>query len=130
MPFVQRDDTGRIVALHAEATANAREPVAAGDPDVQAFLDGAATGGPAQQMQRLDLDMARVLEDLIDLLVVRGVIAVGDFPLRAREKLTERHRLRDDLRELFGGLPGAGADFDFAGLDDGADEEDDATGDR
>jgi len=120
MPYAQRDDAGRIIALYAQPGEGAREPVSTFDPAVRAFLAGGETGDPAHAMQRLDLDMARVLEDLIDLLVTRGVITVEDFPAQAQQKLSERSRVRDDLRQLFAGLAEDGPSYDFASLDDGA----------
>ena len=44
-----------------------------------------------------DLAMARVLEDLIDLLIDKGVVMFSDFPEAARRKLLERHGLRKEF---------------------------------
>lgn len=54
------------------------------------------------RMQQSDLDMIRVLEDLIHLLIHKGVVRITDLPEAAQAKLSERSRTRDAL----GGLTG------------------------
>jgi hypothetical protein len=44
-----------------------------------------------------DAGLARVTEDLIDLLIVRGVIRFTDLPLAAQNKLLERKETRARL---------------------------------
>lgn len=43
------------------------------------------------------LDMGRITEDLIDVLVAAGVIALTDLPQPSQDKLAERKRNRDAL---------------------------------
>ena len=94
MPYAHRDDQGRIAALHRSPQPLAREWVDAADPEVRDFLDAqessAAQGGHADDYDRLDAGFIRVLEDLIDALLARGVIAITDLPLEARRKLGAR----------------------------------------
>ena len=47
-----------------------------------------------------DLTMARIVEDLIHILVQRGSIKYSDFCDESRNKLKEREELRGELRKL------------------------------
>lgn len=48
-------------------------------------------------MNEQDRDFIRVLEDLIDVLVMRGVITMDMLPKEATEKLAMRRQMRDGL---------------------------------
>jgi hypothetical protein len=47
-----------------------------------------------QQLAETDLDMVRIIEDLIKLLIAKGVIAETDLPQAARNKIQQRNNLR------------------------------------
>jgi len=95
MPFAKRDATGRIVALIAQPEPGAEERVDGTHPDVLAFLqEDAALGMTLGRLAAMDGHMARVTEDLIDVLVGRGVLMFTDLPPGAQRKLLERRRLR------------------------------------
>ncbi|MCB2100006.1 MAG: hypothetical protein KDE22_04000 [Rhodobacterales bacterium] len=94
MPFIRRDGQGRIDAVFARPEGAATEEVAADAPELLAFLD---QGGGRPSFVESDLAMARVLEDLIDLLIDKGVVMFSDFPEAARRKLLERHGLRKEF---------------------------------
>ena len=85
--FIVRDDEGRISGLSATPSGNA-EAVTMDDPDVRAFL------------RELDVDLVRVLEDVIDLLIARGVFRFTDLPESAREKLLFRKNLRSQWQAV------------------------------
>lgn len=69
-------------------------------------LTGSAAEPPAELVQedfdRSDLDMIRVYEDLIDILIAKRVILLTDFPPAAQEKIVRRKRLRASLAPLSG----------------------------
>ena len=46
-------------------------------------------------MRQSDIELSRVLEDLIDLLIDRGVIQFTDLPSPAQVKLLQRRLSRD-----------------------------------
>lgn len=52
---------------------------------------------PEQVLQGSDHALARVTEDLIDILITRGVIQFTDFPPAAQAKLLERRHTRETL---------------------------------
>jgi hypothetical protein len=51
-------------------------------------------------MRRSDLEMIRVYEDLIDILISKRIVVLTDFPTAAQEKLVRRKRLRSSLSSL------------------------------
>ena len=85
--YIVRDAEGRISGLSATPSGNA-EAVTMDDPDVREFL------------RELDVDLVRVLEDVIDLLVARGVFRFTDLPESAREKLLFRKNLRSQWQAV------------------------------
>ena len=94
--FVIRDSDGKISAMSADGTEGA-VPASIDDPEVQAYL------------HRLDIDLVRVLEDVIDLLVARGVFRFTDLPESAREKLLYRKTLRSQWQPVLDPLDSDGA---------------------
>jgi hypothetical protein len=48
-------------------------------------------------LARTDTDLARITEDLIDILITRGVIQFTDFPAEAQDKLLQRRTTRAAL---------------------------------
>lgn len=103
--YVKRDSEGRIVAVSAVPEADFDEQLDADDPGLQAFLHGAAgdqagTSEPAQQLRSSDVELVRVLEDIIDLLTDKGIIQFTELPEAARQKLLQRKSLRQHVRHL------------------------------
>ena len=95
---VRRDAAGRIVAASAEPLGEGWEPIAAGAPELAAFTAGLAS--PSDGLEASDLGLVRVLEDVIDLLVERGVIRYTDLPQAAQDKLNARRSARATRRGL------------------------------
>lgn len=95
MPFVKRDADGRIIAVFGEQTEPDLEETSPNDPDLTAFLYGHEQEvDTLRSFAESDLAMARVLEDLIDLLMQRGLVKFTDFPEPAQQKLMNRRSLR------------------------------------
>lgn len=86
--FVRRDGAGRITGLATDPSDPGAKAASLDDPEVQAFL------------QDLDLDLVRVLEDVIDLLVVRGVFRFTDLPESAQQKLLYRKTMRSHWQSV------------------------------
>lgn len=110
MPFVKRDTHGQVTALFREQTAEAREYLPPAHADIQTFLGTQSGSGqdsnalPTPEfrpdMLRSDLEMIRVYEDLIDVLIGKHVVVLTDFPAAAQEKLMRRKRLRSSFSNL------------------------------
>ena len=97
MPFVTRHSSGSITSLHREEPSDAAGPAEfLGDdhPDVQAFVgNGAGTG--SEGFGRLDADFVRVIEDVIDTLIVKNILNITDLPEQAQAKLFARKSFRE-----------------------------------
>ncbi|WP_116369119.1 tryptophan synthase subunit beta like protein [Parahaliea mediterranea] len=96
MPYVTRDAGGHISAVSHMAH-EGYQPIAGDDPELQDFIaqfDGLA----GQHISNTDLDFVRVIEDLVELLVEKGIILFTELPESAQEKVLRRQNLRSDLR--------------------------------
>lgn len=99
MPYVQRDPSGAIVALSDSPSPLALEFLEEDAPEVRHFRATRQRADEARETLRAsDSDFIRVLEDLIDLLLAKGVIAAGELPEAVRDKLARRAALRDRFR--------------------------------
>ena len=116
MPFVKRDASGRIVALFRERGDEAPEFLASGHPEIAEFADPEASRGERSSMLQSDLEMIRVYEDLIDILISKRIVVLTDFPTAAQEKLVRRKRLRSSLSSLTDVLAPEDDDGDEEGL--------------
>tara|TARA_R110000823_G_scaffold27609_15_gene80417 strand:+ start:518 stop:835 length:318 start_codon:yes stop_codon:yes gene_type:complete len=95
MPYVKRDAGGGIVAVSQAPEAGCLEAVAADDEQLQQFLDTLA--GNHSELRASDQDFVRVLEDVVDLLMDKGVILFTELPASAQDKIMLRQRLRSEL---------------------------------
>lgn len=96
MPYAVRDTQGRISSLHRHDPGLGEE-LPAQHPEVQAFLglDNPGATAPAEDFVFLDAYFIRVLEDVIDALVSRNLIAITDLPDIAQTKLFARKSFRE-----------------------------------
>jgi FMN phosphatase YigB (HAD superfamily) len=100
MPFVKRDGSGRVVAAFRERSDEAPEFLAANSPEIAEFSDPDGARDERSSMLQSDLEMIRVYEDLIDILISKRIVVLTDFPAKAQEKLVRRKRLRSSLSTL------------------------------
>lgn len=97
----RRDAERRIVALTREvldpkvAKGEGWEPVRADDPEVRQFLEQG--DDLPSQLALSDAGMGRVTEDLIDVLIDRGVIQFTDLPAAAQIRLMARRTSRQEM---------------------------------
>lgn len=124
MPYVKRDADGKIVAVYQSAAEGAEEQIASDDEGLKAFL----TVGDQEAVAKLefmesDLGLARVLEDLIDLLIEKGTFMFTDLPPAAQQKLLGRRGLRREFSYVETLFSPDDEDDAFS-PDDGSDNED------
>ena len=93
MPYVVRDDSGAIESLH-RTMIQGSELLPFENPEVQAFWGGAEL----HSFARMDAELVRVLEDLIDALIRRNVLSITDLPQEAQGKLFNRKNFREGLQ--------------------------------
>jgi hypothetical protein len=101
MPFVIRDQSGKISGVSDHAEVGVSEEVQGDDPEVRQFLIDQGMSSPDAIRQRLaesDLQMVRLVDDLIDLLMEKGVIKFTDLPQAAAEKYLHRQVARRRLQ--------------------------------
>lgn len=124
MPFVKRDEFGNIVAVYSVAEMPGLEEVSGSDPQLIDFLyHGDPDAAAKRDMIESDLGLARVMEDLIDLLIEKGTFRFTDLPEPAQRKLLARRGLRKEfayVETLFGGDD----DDDFPGQHDMPEDDD------
>ena len=100
MFYVQRDAQGLLVRVEAAAYAEATETLPADHHEIQDWYANEAVETSLKQLKQSDLEMIRVLDDLIQVLTQKGVIRVTDLPPAAQAKLMDRTQ----AREALGGL--------------------------
>lgn len=105
MPFIIRDETGAIAGVFNQSVEGGEE-LAEDDEELLNFVrETASVGEIDNQWVNSDLGLARVMEDLIDILIERNVINFTDFPDGAQKKLLERRGFRKEfayVATLFG----------------------------
>lgn len=92
MPYVHRNARGEIVSLHRAATLDASEYLPQASEEVQRFLGHEDN---ADAYARLDADVVRVLEDLLEVLLAKGLLRITDLPPAAQAKFFARREHRD-----------------------------------
>ncbi|MCX4190218.1 hypothetical protein [Methylophaga sp. OBS3] len=101
MAYVRRDSQGQIIAIFDTAQPDAKEFMSPNAPELLNFLGQSENADTARTLlMSSDLAMIRVLEDLINTLIDKGVILFTDLPPMAREKLATREKIRDHLSSL------------------------------
>jgi len=101
MPYVKRDENGAIAAAYRDRRADATEYLAGDDAEL-AGLVAPRPEDPRRTLTESDLEMVRVIEDLIAVLMHKNLIQATDLPVEARAKLFKRRRLRSEMDRLVG----------------------------
>ncbi|CAD5109809.1 tryptophan synthase subunit beta [Zestomonas carbonaria] len=101
MVYVQRDGQGRLLRVENEPFDGMNDTLAFQSEELKAWLDAKLeVRSRLDQLRQSDLEMVRVLEDVVHILVERGVISFTDLPEAARIKLDERAVARAELEGL------------------------------
>jgi hypothetical protein len=95
MPYIKRDETGLIVAVSEKAQPGFEEEVSSETQEVSDFLSSLQSANAA--LEETDQNFVRVLEDVVQLLIDRGVILFTDLPDSAQDKMLHRQKLRSKL---------------------------------
>jgi hypothetical protein len=100
MPYVIRDADGKIVQVFEQPVTGKPEQIPADSEEYRRFVDDhAAHTAEAlrQQLAASDSGMARLVEDLVDLMISKGLIKFTDLPPAAGAKYLERQSARQRL---------------------------------
>mgnify|MGYP007027636115 CR=1 FL=1 len=100
MPYVNRDENGKIIALVTEPSQGAAEKLSASDPEILAFLQESEADFPTREfLTSSDLELVRALEDVINLLVDKNIINFTELPDAVQHKLLNRQFAREKLQD-------------------------------
>ncbi|KKO48986.1 hypothetical protein VT06_08310 [Arsukibacterium sp. MJ3] len=106
--YVKRASDNEIVALSTEQSVEYPEYVSNNDPNLLLFMQKNIPAyelakkelSHSKKLQHSDAELARVLEDLVELLTANGTITFTELPMAAQEKLLNRKTLRHNMRSL------------------------------
>lgn len=101
MPYVLQNDVGQILAMYDKQE----------DIDAQWMDDNALevvnfknalnrTNQPEQELAASDMELIRVLEDIVELLIKKQVFVFTELPIFAQSKLSKRQKIRTDMVSL------------------------------
>lgn len=98
--YIKRDAAGELITVSKIAESDFVEAVADDAQELLAFIQQEKT---AEQLalEQTDQTMARVLEDVVNLLVEQGVIRFTDLPDAAQHKLLNRRELRGKRQGIY-----------------------------
>ncbi len=104
MPYVLRDQDGQVVAVSEVPLNDDAEELPPDDPEVLALLARTSDTELSEDeaFVHSDLGFIRVLEDLVEVLIRKGVISLNDLPGPAQDKLMQRRALRHWLAGIAG----------------------------
>ena len=94
MLYVERDDQEKIVSIHRFQQTPALEEKQSIDDEVIELLAESKRDTQEQVMALSDQDMIRVVDDLVELLVKKGLIMLTELPVSAQTKLLSRKKAR------------------------------------
>jgi len=97
MPYVKRNTAGEITAVSQAESTEFSENLSVDDGQLVSFL--AEMKAVERSLDSTDQDFIRVLEDLVELLISKGVILFTDLPDSAQVKMMQRQRMRNEMNE-------------------------------
>jgi hypothetical protein len=100
MLYVKRDAWGNLQQVEAAPFKGMDGELAADSQEAQSWYANQVVESSLLQLKQSDLDMIRVLEDLITVLIRNGVVRITDLPEAAQSKLVGRSKARDALGGL------------------------------
>jgi hypothetical protein len=101
MPYVARNIKDEVIAIYQDQGKDNRQWEEADSPDVIAFIKSMDTSYKTKQMlSGSDSGMARVIEDLIDILMEKQIFVYTELPEAVQAKLSARKQLRQNMSAL------------------------------
>ncbi len=101
MPYIKRNETGKIVSVHLEDGDGVTTLLPTDSPELVEFI--LALGdlmAVKEQFDRADREFVRVIEDVIYSLIEKRVLSLTDLPVAAQRKLADRRNLRGTKGDL------------------------------
>ena len=98
MPFVKRDEYGMVIAVSEEWGVECNEELAAADAQIAKFMT--RVSGEPSPFEASDQHLVRVLEDVVELLIAKGLILFTELPVDAQQKIILRQKMRSEASSL------------------------------
>ncbi|MCA7014536.1 tryptophan synthase subunit beta [Dickeya dadantii] len=101
MFYILRDSNGHLIRVEETPFPEMNGELPDGSVEAMAWLNNQqAILANIERLRSSDLEMVRVLEDLIQVLITKGQINITDFPAAAQLKLINRAQAREALGDL------------------------------
>lgn len=97
MFFVERDGDGKIISLHRSPPHRNSEEKSEFDTEIIDFFSRSGADVQEQILAFSDKEVIRVLDDLIELLIKKGIIMLTELPQEAQDKLLRRKKVRAEI---------------------------------
>ncbi len=96
MIYVERNEQGNITSLSLTSSTT-NEEISVGSPELIEFIKHAPNCDELTTLvlNRLDLDMVRVIEDLLDIMIDRDLLRFTDLPIPVQDKLMFKRKIRN-----------------------------------
>ncbi len=105
MSYVARDAKGDVTAIYKDAAEGPTEQLPLTNPEVRQFLSQCdSPDSLATALRESDLTMVRTTEDIIDLLISKGVFRFVELSSKVRDEYAMRGALRGRLIEVSGSI--------------------------
>lgn len=99
MIYVKKDNNQQVMDIQFDAKEHYIK-VSIFDPAVRKFIEMNKNSEFIKQIiLKLDLDMVRIIEDVIETLIQKEILLFTDFPEEVQNKLNFKKMLREQLSE-------------------------------
>jgi hypothetical protein len=98
--YIKRNAEGELLRVQPEPFEGMNGELHADSEEARSWFSNQNVESSLLQLKQSDLDMIRVLDDLIQVLTSKGIIRVTDLPAAAQAKLKDR----SSARVALGGL--------------------------
>jgi len=105
MPYIMRDETGKIARISARSL-HGGELVPHSHPEVVEFLQQRGQN-PKQveealgELRRTDAEMSRAVEDVIMVLLKKNVLKLSDMPKAVQDRMQLRVKMRMTIQDIY-----------------------------
>lgn len=100
MFYVQRDANSHLRRVEVMPFEGMTDTLTADSQEIQAWFANQNLESSLIHLKQSDLDMIRVVDDLVHLLISKGTIRITDLPPAAQAKLLTRSQARESLGGL------------------------------
>jgi len=96
MVYIKRENDGEVTGVSTRPEPGFVEEADERSGELTAFLSSSRNSA---ELAQSDLEFVRVLDDLLEVLMAKGLLAFTDLPEEAQSKLLKRSALRARNRE-------------------------------